>query len=119
MSTHPNAILKLTIIPDDLARRTRRAVLEALGYPEHHDDQIKIQNRDYNIKVMEDTYDEGWQISGKEGEIIIFDLVTYGYGEDIAWEKLEARKLELEQWAASLADKLHFRFKFSVSANYW
>jgi hypothetical protein len=109
----------MTITPDDLARKLLRALLAELGEEEDHDDQVKVGSNEYNLKVMESDYDEDWQISGKEGQILVFDLVTYGYGEDITWEELEKYKAELTEWATPLASKYHFTFQFSVSANYW
>lgn len=55
------------------------------------EDQLAIGERVYHTLVMEDNYDEGWQISGSEGDLIIFDLVTYGYGKDIKWGDLQDR----------------------------
>jgi hypothetical protein len=69
----------------------------------------------YQTLVMETDYDEGVQISGEEGDLIIYDLVTYGYGEEISWEDLQSRVDSLEVW--SIQHNLEYRI--SVSANYW
>jgi hypothetical protein len=48
---------------------------------------------------MESDYEDGYQISADEGDIIIFDMITYGYGEKVEWSKLVAQKDALEVWA--------------------
>ena len=117
MSTHPNAMLIATLTPDDLARKTYRAILEDEKVEEDHD--IKIGKNDYHHLVMEDEYNESWQVSGKEGQILVFDLVTYGYGESVEWSKLVALKEKLEEWAKRTCEKHHCNYEISVSANYW
>jgi hypothetical protein len=118
MSTHPNAILLLTLTPDDAARKTYRAILADAGVMDPSDD-IKIGGENYHHEVMEDTYNESWQIAAQEGDLIFFDLVTYGYGEQIAWDKLEAQKNALEAWAKEVCEKHRCSYKISVTANYW
>ena len=117
MSTHPNVILLLTLTPDGLARKTYRAIVGANADPD--DAALEIGGERYNVRVMEDDYDDGFQISAKEGDIIIFDYVTYGYGEKIAWDKLEAQKVALEAWAKEAAERHHCTYTISVTANYW
>lgn len=119
MSTHPNAILLLTLTPDGLARKTYRNILAEAGVADPEMENIKIGGAKYHHKVMEEEYDEGWQISAKEGDIIVFDLVTYGYGEQIAWNGLEAQKTDLEAWAKEVCERHHCGYAISVTANYW
>ena len=85
MSTHPNAILLLTLTPDDLARKTLRNILEEAKVYKWNEEgvidfegEIKLGDNRYHHKVMESDYDEDMQISAKEGDIIIYDMVTYG-----------------------------------------
>ena len=117
MSTHPNVILLLTLTPAGLSRQTMRAILADAGVAD--DDDIKIEGKDYHHKVMERDYDDDWQISSKEGDLLIFDLVTYGYGEQIAWGNLSAQKEQLEAWAKIACAKYRCTYAISVTANYW
>ncbi|MGD9157169.1 MAG: hypothetical protein PVG39_02060 [Desulfobacteraceae bacterium] len=117
MSTHPNVILMAVLKPDDLARKTMREILAE--FKVENDDDIKIGSKDYIWIIMEDDYDEGYQISSDEGDLIFFDLVTYGYGEFINWEKLEKQKQELEIWAKDICEKHNCQYEIRVSANYW
>lgn len=117
MSTHPNAILLLTLTPDNLARKTYREILEYCNAS--IDDSIKINGTTYFHKIMEDDYCEGYQISANEGDIVIFNMVTYGYGEVIEWDKLAKEKEELEEWAKPICEMFKCTFKIFVTANYW
>ncbi len=117
MSIHPNAMLLLTLTPDDLARKTYRAILSETGSDE--DDDIKIGDDTYHHRVMEEDYYESSQISAKEGDIVLWDLVTYGYGETITWAKLEAQKNALEEWARGICERHHCKAEIFVGANYW
>jgi hypothetical protein len=116
MSTHPNAILLLVLKPDDLARKTHRAIMEEAGGKE---DSIKIDGDNYHCYVMESDYEEGFQITADKGDIIVFDMVTYGYGERIAWAELERKKQSLEKWSAGVCERHHCKAAFYVTANYW
>jgi hypothetical protein len=122
MSVHPNVILLCTLTPGGLARKTYRSLVEKYkrrqGYEEEQPDLL-IGDTDYHCLVMENSYEEGWQISSKEGDILVFDLVTYGYGEQISWEKLETQKTDLENWAKHVCEEFHCKYGISVTANYW
>lgn len=118
MSTHPNAMLLLVLTPDDLARKTYRAILDEAGL-KHNDEDIKIAGDDYHHRVMEEDYYEDSQITAKEGDIVLWDLVTYGYGATITWAKLEAQKNTLEAWAKNICERHKCSFEIFVSANYW
>ena len=117
MGTHPNAILQLVLTPDDLSRKTYRAIMEDFGI--NADDDVCIGGKSYNHRLMEDDYYESSQISAKEGDIVFWDLVTYGYGEKIKWSNLESQKNMLEEWAKSVCEKYKCSFEIFVSANYW
>ena len=119
MSAHPNVLLILRLTPDGLARKTYKAILKDSDVKDVDMDDIEIGEEKYHHMVMEGDYDEGYQISAKEGDIVIFDLVTYGYGEDISFEKLSGQKQELSVWAESICKKHNCAFEISVSANYW
>jgi hypothetical protein len=75
--------------------------------------------KEYNFKVMESDYEEGYQISADEGDLIFFDFVTYGYGEVVTWVDLETQKNELEQWARTASEKYNCSYEIKVTANYW
>jgi len=117
MSTHPNVILMVVLIPDGLSRKTMRDILAEFSTSD--DGDIKIGSEKYHSLVMEDDYDESNQISGKEGDLIFYDLVTYGYGEVISWDNLVNRKVELEKWARIVCEKYKCKFDIKVTANYW
>ena len=117
MSTHPNVILMARLTPDELSRKTMREILAANSVSD--DDDVKIGSEGYHHTIMESDYEEDWQISGKEGDLIFFDLVTYGYGEVISWGKLEAQKNELDKWSKDMCDKFHCAYEIAVTANYW
>lgn len=119
MSTHPNAMLLLALTPDDLARKTYRAILEEAGV-EADGGSFQIGGESYHHHgVMESDYDEGDQISLPEGTIYLMDLVTYGYGEKIAWDKLESQKSALEEWARGICERHHCKAEIFIGANYW
>ena len=120
MSTHPNVILLVSLNPDGLTRKTLREILaDAKVATDEQDAEIKISGQDYSYAVMESDYLEDWQISGYEGDIVFFRLITYGYGEKVKWADLEKEKSDLEQWAKSICEKFHCRYDIFVTANYW
>ena len=119
MSTHPNTILLCILKPDDLARKTLRLLRADMGITEDDDEDFKIGSEKYHVKILESDYEEGYQISADEGDILVFDLVTYGYGEKISWEKLAAHKEELEEWAKQMCEKFSCSYTIWVTANYW
>ena len=121
MSTHPNVILLLVLTPDGLSRKTRREILaeNSADDVEGLDRDIKIGSHSYHHEVMEDDYSEGYQISADEGDIIIFDFITYGYGGKIIWEELEVQKKELEKWAVEICEQHNCSHKIFITANYW
>ena len=122
MSTHPNVILLCRLTCDDLARKTYREIVDKFkqtpNYEEDNSDLI-IGDKFYHAFVFESDYHENWQISGHEGEIAVFDHVTYGYGEEVAWDNLETQKRDLESWAKQVCEEFHCSYKISVTANYW
>lgn len=117
MSQHPNAILMVALKPDGLSRKTMREIFLEAQVDVDHD--IKIGSTKYCCIVMESDYEEGNQIAGEEGDLIFFDMVTYGYGKVITWEKLERQKQDLEQWATGICERHHCNYTISVTANYW
>lgn len=120
MSTHPNVILLLTLTPDGLARKTMRDILTEAGVKEDDlDNDVTIGSAKYHHEIMEGDYNDNWQIAAKEGDLIFFDMVTYGYGEQIMWDRLELQKRELETWAKDTCSRHHCQYVISVTANYW
>lgn len=121
MSTHPNAILMAVLTPDDLSRKTYRAIVEAAG-GELYDEgggRVKIAGRDYTIDVMEDSYDDSNQISAPEGSIVARVFLTYGYGEVIAWEEVAKMQRELDEWSADMCKRFSCTHAIQITANYW
>lgn len=121
MSTHPNAILMLTLQPQDLPRKTMRAILAEAGVdPDEESPQIKIGNEDYTVRLMEDSYDESIQLAAPVGTIVLHDFLTYGYGEKLSWENAAQRQAALKAWADDVCEKHHCSIhEIAVAANYW
>lgn len=117
MSTHPNAMLILVLTPDDLARKTYCAILGEAESGNYY--PIKIGDDEYSIRVMEDSYDKNNQLAAEIGDIVLHDLVTYGYGEKVAWDKLAAQKQALEEWAKGVCERHKCSYQIYVGANYW
>jgi hypothetical protein len=115
------------LTPDGLSRKTMRDIMAFNGIRYRHQcndetedfDGILIGEEIYHHAIMEETYSSSWQISGNEGDLVFFDLVTYGYGESISWCKLQAQKEELEAWAKVQCEKFHCSYEIAISANYW
>ena len=139
MSTHPNAMLILRLEPDDVPRKTLREMLDehrkgfdrdsdglirvnehGSNYPRLLDDNVFcIGNIVYRSKLM-DGYDESDQIDGEEGQIVLFDLMTYGYGESIAFDEVKRRAEALNAWAVENCPKHKIsKWSVEVSANFW
>ena len=117
MGSHPNVVLMAVLKPDDLSRKTMRGILEEAETVDDY--AVKIGGVEYTHIVMESDYEEGHQIAADEGDLVFFDLVTYGYGETVTWDKLEKQKSELEQWATEACKRHNCSCKIYVTANYW
>ena len=119
MSTHPNAILMAVLTPDNLARKTYRDILTE---SDHDETDIRLggeNGNEYHTLVMESEYDDDYQITANEGDIVVFDMVTYGYGDTITWDRLEEQKNQLEEWAKDICKRHHCSYQLVVTANYW
>lgn len=120
MSTHPNAILAVALTPDDLARKTYRAILEYCQQDINYEDpDFKLDNERYHISLMEEAYHESWQLSASEGDIVAHGFLTYGYGDTLRWEEVEDRKKKLENWALEMCRRFNCTYKIFITANYW
>ena len=118
MSTHPNVILMAVITPNSTSRKTMRAIL--LDHREDEDSEdVKIGDDTYGSVVMESDYYEGYQIAAKEGDLVFFDMVTYGYGEVIKWGELEKKKSVLADWATLVCSEHDCSYEIAITANYW
>lgn len=117
MSTHPNAILMAVLIPDDLSRKTHRAIIKECGGT---DDDIVICGYAYNCRVMEEEYDEDYQIRAPEGSIVVFHFLTYGFGEVSLWSDVCDRQQQLDEWAKGICERHKCgSYEIYISANYW
>jgi len=119
MRTHPNTILMAVLKPNSTTRATLRAMTEHQSCCDKKYESFKIGGNDYTSTVMESDYDEGYQISADEGDIVIHSFLTYGYGEAIDWENLVEKKTALEQWAIKMCKLYQCSYKIQVTANYW
>ena len=121
MSSHPNAILMLTLQPQDLPRKTMRAILSEAGVdPDEESPQIKIGEHDYSVKLMEESYNESFQIAAPVGSIVLHDFLTYGYGDKCQWESASAQQTALQQWALAACERHNCTIhEIAVAANYW
>jgi hypothetical protein len=131
MSTHPNALLVAKLSPNDLPRKTYKALKVECGV-DPEDDYLSVRiptgvesdkswerEDSYHTFLAEDSYNQGNQISAAEGSIVLWDPVTYGYGETIAWDKLVAQQQRLDEWCKRTREKLNCTYKIFVTANYW
>src|SRR3990167_724768 len=118
MSTHPNVILMAVLTPQGLARQTMKAILH-VDYSHDAAPQVTISGEDYDALVMESDYDESLQISAKEGDLVFYDLVTYGFGEVVTCASLEAQKTALEAWAKEMSVQHACDYRIDVTANFW
>lgn len=121
MSSHPNAMLICVLTPDDLARKTYRAILDEAGIS--GDDNMKIGDEHFggafSHRVMESDWDDCIQIAAPEGSVVFHTYLTYGYGERVTWDKVTAFKEALEKWSAGICERHHCTAEISVGANYW
>jgi hypothetical protein len=122
MSTHPNTILCAAFTTDDLPNKTYRAILSEVPNPHDYDLpdlNIPIGDNEYHT-LLYNQYDTELQITAKQGQIIVYDFVTYGYGETIEFYELLKRKEELEMWANDICIRHRCsKVEFFVTANYW
>ncbi len=119
MSTHPNAILLGILIPDDLSRKTYRAICESVGTDASEAYFTIGDKRHYSMAVMESDYDDNSQISAPEGSITVWTFLTYGYGETIDWEEAAAERVRLEEWLKKIAAEHKCSYSIRLTANYW
>lgn len=131
MGTHPNALLVAELSPNDLPRKTYKELKVECGEDPDDDDLevliptgIESENRweredRYHTFLAEDDYNQSNQITATVGSIILWDPVTYGYGERIEWDKLEAQKQRLDEWCKNISEKLNCTYRIYVTANYW
>lgn len=119
MSTHPNAILLVEFSPDDLPRKTFKAIAAEIGDPDDDEPNAEIEGGYYHSLLMESNFDESLQIGGHAGNIIFWGCATYGYGDTLEWSELEAKKIALEAWASGIATRHHCGYTIRITANYW
>lgn len=140
MGTHPNAMIMAVLTVDQGSRKTERMIFEYCqknGVKTDADDkEIRIPTGErghvseqwpegypitcnWSVKVMESDYDEGYQISADEGQIVFHTFLTYGYGEKISWERLEAIKNQIEDLLEPMSKPLQFSYEIFIGANYW
>lgn len=129
MGAHPNVLLIAVIKPDETSRKTMRAILGEAGDAENDgviclpggtaSDSKKTGEVNLYHLVMEGSYDDGWQIEAKEGDLIFFEMVTYGYGEFLTWADLERRKTILDEWCRGICERHKCAYEIRVSANHW
>lgn len=118
MSLHPNTTLAAALTPKGSARETFLSILKANNVEE--DDNLKIGELYYLSVVMDDDddYSEEDQISAKEGDIVFYSDVTYGYGDTISWDALVKHKAALEAWAKEVCEQHHCTYEIFLTATY-
>lgn len=118
MSTHPNTLLILKLTPDDLPWKTLREIRDAANANDEGD--VLINGTRYHSDIVPaDGYLDAYQIDGKEGCLVFFAFVTYGYGQFIIWSELEKKKNLLQYWAQAICDRYRCTYEIVVAANYW
>ena len=123
MSIHPNVMLMAILEPHDLPLKTARSIWKEHGISDRTapitiGDGSKTLNG-YVITVMNDDYDEDYQITANEGDLVVHGFMTYGYGESIIWDDLLAEKGRLEKWAKDICKRYKCEYSIHVAANYW
>lgn len=119
MGMHPNTILLVALTPEGLARKTMKDILGELGVETDLDVDVVINGETYHHEIAEGDYHEGWQIKSKEGDLLFFDYVTYGYGASVTWDKLAKQKRGLEAWAIDVCKRHNCAYEIRVCANFW
>ena len=117
MSSHPNVILMAELVPDDLTRKTYRGILA--DHADDDEDYVKVGSDEYHMEVMESNYLESMQISAKEGSIVVFAMITYGYGERVSFSDIEDKRDALATWCREVCGKHNCNFNIYITANYW
>lgn len=119
MSTHPNVMLQCVLTVNDGTRKTQRALEDA--FPGKYPDEggVKIGEREYHLTVMESDYDEDWQISADEGQIVLHEYLTYDYGDTVTLNELLERVGTLKAWAETAKEPHGFTYEIRIGANYW
>jgi len=112
------------LTPDGLSRKTAKAIINDSESKYGQDwsggpPDITIGSKEYHVTIMEGTYDDNYQVSAKEGDIVFLDLVTYGYGDTITWDELSKQRDALDTWARQICAKHHCTYEIRMSANYW
>jgi hypothetical protein len=119
MSTHPNVMLIARLSPNDLPRKTYLAILADAGLSADGD-KLKIGEDEYHVLLMDGDYHDDFQVSAASGEIVLMDMVTYGYGDILAWDDLREQHNALAGWIE--ANQARYQIGTSqicVGANYW
>jgi hypothetical protein len=111
-------MLLLVLTPDDPTRETMRSIVTDAG-GDADSPKIKIGGENYTVTVMEDDYDDSHQLHAKEGDIVLHDFLTYGYGEKLAWAKVVERAAALQAWADVAREKYRCTTQVYIGANYW
>ena len=127
MSRHPNAVLLLTLTPNEISnmsydeaiihsKNVYNDILEFTNTGE--EDQVKINDKGYTILVMDDDYHEPYHISATLGDTVVFGYLSYGYGDVMKWCNVENMKNELETWGKSICEKFNCTYEINITANY-
>jgi hypothetical protein len=139
MSTHPNVLLIAVLTTNDLSRNTMLEILEEAGakkndkirlpggkaetVEDRRADREALLNAPNSLglyhTVMENDYDEGWQISAKEGDLVFLAMLTYGYGEYVLWDALASLREILDEWCKGVCERHRCKYEIRISANYW
>lgn len=117
MSSHPNVMLQCVLTVNDGTRKTQRALEKA--FPGKYGGDIKVGERNYSLTVMESDYEEGYQISADEGQIVLHIYLTYDYGETVTLDEIQAYVDPLRAWAEEAKGPHGFTYEIRIGANYW
>lgn len=80
--------------------------------------EVVISGRSYTATVFdEEEYDDGYQIEGKEGQIVLHEYLTYGYGETVEFSEVVRLVNNLRAWADDRS--MIFDHSVRIGANYW
>ena len=119
MSVHPNTVLFVELVPDDLPNKTFRAIVEENAEGGMEDPSFEIEGDLYHFVLAESDYDRAYQLRTKKGCIYALSMVTYGYGQTISWEEIATKKNNLEAWSVRTARIHNCEHTIGITANYW
>lgn len=119
MSSHPNVILMCVLQPAGPPDKAFADIAAEQDAPiEYGTTAILKGLGGFIMQLMVSDYDDSYQITAPKGSIVVHDYVTYGHGDAIEWEELNAKKEKLAAWARLVCDRHNCTHAIQITANY-